>query len=274
MGSRATDANAFCAGLVAGACGTLVGHPFDTVKALHQTSNSSVFAAQRKRLSLRFIRSLYRGLLPPLLTTGVFQCLSFGAYDHCLRLLSQGDSAGEAPLWHVSVAAAFAGAFTSAITAPVIRMKLMRQVHNISQPVFLGSLGRTYAGFPIHLVLETVGRSVYLTAFELAKAIFVTRFERSEGVKEVPVKFLCGCIAGVVGWSSIYPLDVIRSRVMASSSHGGPQGILEVALHVWKKGLLWRGLSFTLLRAAPVAGVTLPTYEYTLAFLRRQQLMI
>jgi len=64
----------FVAGAVAGASGTLVGHAFDTAKVIEQVGRSG----PRQTLN---IRTLYRGVVPPLLTTGFLRSLNFGVFE-------------------------------------------------------------------------------------------------------------------------------------------------------------------------------------------------
>jgi len=59
-------------GLVAGLAGVLVGHPFDTIKVRMQTG----VKGQPPTL-----RGVYRGVGPPLLTTGAVQAVNFGLFS-------------------------------------------------------------------------------------------------------------------------------------------------------------------------------------------------
>ena len=68
----------FASGVVAGATGVLVGHAFDTLKVQAQVGNAAVVRSPAQLLML------YRGILPPLLTTGAMRSLYFGVYE-CVR---------------------------------------------------------------------------------------------------------------------------------------------------------------------------------------------
>lgn len=77
-----------------------------------------------------------------------------------------------------------------------------------------------------------------------------------------------GASAGVIGWLSIYPLDVLRSRINADGIGGGGRysGVIDCAQKTWREGgtrAFFKGLTFSMIRAAPVASVVLPTFDLT-----------
>ena len=73
-----------------------------------------------------------------------------------------------------------------------------------------------------------------------------------------------GALAGCAAWSTIYPADVLRTRIAAASgnlvSTASSGLVTATAQEVYRSGGLrafYRGISMTLLRAGPVAGVLL-----------------
>ena len=60
------------AGCFAGASGVLIGHGFDTLKVQAQVGQKTSSAS---------LLQLYRGILPPLLTTGAMRSVYFGVYE-------------------------------------------------------------------------------------------------------------------------------------------------------------------------------------------------
>lgn len=122
--SSTTILNSVVAGYSAGVCGTIVGHPFDSIKVLMQTNNNSsirgvaTFKSNKKktkdcgcrkmstlssslkqssspmttsaatgRFGGRSIRALYAGISGPLVTVGASQALMFSVYDTTRRSL-------------------------------------------------------------------------------------------------------------------------------------------------------------------------------------------
>ena len=74
----------FASGVVAGATGVLVGHAFDTLKVQAQVGAgpSQPSGDATAEPALYRIRALYRGIVPPLLTTGAIRSLYFGVFEN------------------------------------------------------------------------------------------------------------------------------------------------------------------------------------------------
>jgi len=66
-------------GSVAGACGVLVGHPFDSLKVRMQVAKNLI----QPKMDLATIKQLYRGMMPPLITAGFLQAFLFSTYEAC-----------------------------------------------------------------------------------------------------------------------------------------------------------------------------------------------
>mmetsp|Transcript_6661 Transcript_6661/g.20739 ORF Transcript_6661/g.20739 Transcript_6661/m.20739 type:complete len:185 (+) Transcript_6661:225-779(+) len=157
----------FLAGAVAGASGTLVGHAFDTAKVIEQVGGS----VPRQTMNLR---TLYRGILPPLLTTGFLRSLNFGIFEEMkLRLAGTQD----ANLPTTFTAAALAGAAICPLTAPIVTFKITQQVHGGSlmecarDVLRRGGIRLLYRGFPLHFGCECFGNGAYLTTYAYAKQV-------------------------------------------------------------------------------------------------------
>ena len=163
-----------------------------------------------------------------------------------------------------------------------------------------------FRGLGLHCALETIGSGSYLLAYAAAKQALSRARGGGDSAgssagdgSSVPAppdsllaRVMCGACAGIAGWLSIYPLDVLRSRVMstvppclsqrAPVGSGGaiaaaPAGVpaavappslctmvADAARETYAAGGVrgfYRGIGFTLLRAAPVAGVVLPVYD-------------
>ena len=73
----------FASGVVAGATGVLVGHAFDTLKVQAQVgAGPSQPSGATAEQALHRILALYRGIVPPLLTTGAIRSLYFGVFEN------------------------------------------------------------------------------------------------------------------------------------------------------------------------------------------------
>ena len=324
------------AGLVAGASGVIIGHAFDTAKVQAQVGKTAVVQTPRQFLEL------YRGILPPLLTTGTMRAFYFGVYESTRPVVGRWLGRTDTSLSTVFVAGGVTGLITAPVTAPMQRLKLIQQVTGGSLPDRIRLLLQSshgvrglFRGLGVHCALETIGSACYLVAYAAAKEALRAspllgiptsgttsssiRRSRSGTIIEggsssvgvgggsgpsssepLLLRVLCGMAAGCCGWLSIYPLDVLRSRIMSQKPDvvvlsGSGSGASTAALasrpplpppppplppltemvrvavrETYANGGLrgfYRGISFTLIRAAPVAGVVLPVYDAGKAWL-------
>ena len=73
VSSSAFNFAPFVAGILAGANGVIVGHPFDTLKTRFQVGK----ILKSSTMDCKFLRQLYRGIVPPLCTSGAIQSVNF-----------------------------------------------------------------------------------------------------------------------------------------------------------------------------------------------------
>eukprot|EP00808_Paulinella_micropora_P001839 g68106.t1 len=292
----------FCAGSLSGCVGTVVGYPLDTLKVRMQTGRRTQGVA---------MRALYRGMAAPLFTNGTIGALAMGIFDNCRRFsqeyIGQHPEEDHAPLSVVFFSGMGAGLTISVLTCPQNRLKVLQQSHGGS---FLGTarqigLRGLYVGYPLQAAMEC-GRGVYLATYFTALRFMQPLVHPTEsgqatrprtaasGVPAgMPVwsRAIAGGLAGMMGWLSIYPLDVnIRTYITGWLSIY-PLDVVKSTLQAQKAGTrnpvrytsavecakdlvkkegplrLYRGIGFTLLRAGPVAGVMLPVYDILLASL-------
>lgn len=146
------------AGCVAGACGVLVGHAFDTAKVQAQVGKAAVITKPSQLLRL------YRGVLPPLLTTGAMRALYFGVYETIRPAVADArKDLRQDSLQTVFLAGAATGLVVAPVTAPMQRLKLVQQMAPLSLGQSISGLLRgqgirgLFRGLGLHCALETIG---------------------------------------------------------------------------------------------------------------------
>lgn len=84
-------------------------------------------------------------------------------------------------------------------------------------------------------------------------------------------QFLAGGIAGVASWFSVYPFDVVKSRIQATcwqhSPYAGWVDCMRRTVQLEGAGALVRGMSPSLVRAFAVNAAIFAVYESTLSAL-------
>ena len=301
---------AFLAGWVAGFVNLAVGHPFDTGKVRAQTGfrelPPSTSVVPKKGFLLGWIRFGYRGVTGPLLTAGLSQSLLFGSWrstkdalENNLRNSSSEDTKNPSTLLCIDfVAGCVSGLLNAALCFPLVCVKVRAQIAPVAPPAFQRtpsfstSLRETIVGmsyrtalqrglFP-HMIQETVGRGLYMAAYTGLSGQCGT----SKTTFQLPElsRPLAGAAAGIMGWAGTYPCDVIRQCKIRdfykANSTSAKQALLDTSLWTYGKNIyiqegvkgLYKGIGFTLARAAPVACCTLPAYDYTWMWLRGERI--
>ena len=102
----------FFRGALGGVSGLILSHPIDTIKSNAQTNKIVPFN----------LKSLYRGMRPPLFTVGFDKAMVFFAYENCKIFL---DGKVENNLNKSIIAGGIAGLITPYYLAPIDRLKII-----------------------------------------------------------------------------------------------------------------------------------------------------
>jgi solute carrier family 25 carnitine/acylcarnitine transporter 20/29 len=156
-----------------------------------------------------------------------------------------------------------------------------------------------YFGGGVTALRDSIGYGFYFWSYELANNLWSTHLggHGTSLREEAPKILICGGIAGVVTWASVFPLDVIKTRVQtqawdprteASALLGSPgqpdgpsnrAGALELARRTYHEGGIkpfFRGLTICSIRAFMVNAVQWAVYEAIMESLgqgRRQRVL-
>ncbi|CAE7187376.1 unnamed protein product [Rhizoctonia solani] len=135
----------------------------------------------------------------------------------------------------------------------------------IKRLLAMGGVRAFYRGLTIGLIGVFPYSAIDMSTFEALKLAYVG----STGTSEPGVLALLafGSISGSVGATSVYPLNLVRTRLQASGSSGHPQsydGILDVARKTMKqegwRGF-YKGLLPTLAKVVPAVSISYVVYE-------------
>ena len=74
---------------------------------------------------------------------------------------------------------------------------------------------------------------------------------------------IAGGFGGVCFWASVYPIDVVKSRIQVETQHQSMSSVLALIIRTEGIRGLYKGLTPTLLRAFPSTAALFVTYEYT-----------
>lgn len=251
-------------GLVAGACGIFVGHPFDTMKIRLQVGD----AAKKADVGAKTISELYRGIMPPLLTAGCTQFIVFTIYEHVkLQLRHEQNDFVMSNLSATFTAATIAGAISSYVTSPFQLIKVQQQSSREGltlRQVFSkvtqthGWRGLFHGAVPV-LAVEGVGRGVYMLTYEFMKQTLASEQYPESSMMVRAAAASCG---GSFSWLVMYPLDSIKSRRLSDLRLKSSFECYKATMKAGGIPAFYRGCAFAMLRSVPVAATILPLYEH------------
>ena len=78
---------------------------------------------------------------------------------------------------------------------------------------------------------------------------------------------IAGGVGGMCLWISIFPFDVVKSRIQIESSRESMTSVLRKVVHQEGVKGLYKGLTPTLIRTFPSTGALFVAYEYTKYYL-------
>lgn len=243
----------FVAGCVGGSLGVIVGQPMDTIKTRQQNSNSTIAHTTLTLLrSEHGHRAFFRGMAFPILTTGMVNCLLFGVYGNQLRdfqrKIRDRDERRAALPRHVFLAGTYAGLIQSFVASPVELIKIRMQCGTTYRNSFdcLRSIYRTegvrgyFRGLFATVCRDVFPYGIYMLSYVMllgfaANLDFVRRQRwnnRAQGVSatnnklELLVTTICGCVAGLLSWGFVIPIDVIKTVQQAERDPKKVKGII------------------------------------------------
>jgi len=235
------DVKSFMYGSIAGTCGILTSHPFDTYKTLLQTTTINNKSNFSKSLSFTH---LYRGMDKACLSMAMEKCLVFGGYSTAKKYTNNNFIAGS-----------FAGLLASLVVTPCERLKILYQTNpqiNISN--FKNkNIFYFYQGFGVTMTREVPGFGIYFTVYNYLK----NKYNNNN----IYQSFLFGAIAGSFAWIFIYPQDTIKTILQSSNNKNEPINEIFKKLTINGYSKLYTGFSYCLMRVIPLHGTVFMTME-------------
>lgn len=293
----------FWAGYISGAFGILIGNPLDLIKVrLQSASAPSITASNPSSYTSQFTSasSLIRGATAPILGYGALNALLFMTYNRTNAFLTPGYDPDtpytsiQPSLATAFIAGAVGGLATWVVSTPTELIKCKAQVSN--EPITSLSIARKvvrtegvrglYYGGVVTALRDSIGYGFYFMSYELGSRMLAARVgEEYSAQTEAAKVLLCGGVAGVITWASVFPLDVIKTRIQTqiiSTPESSPllggtgsaaTGVaLKDRLGAWKMmqkvyaeeggRAFWRGLGVCSVRAFVVNAAQWAVYEW------------
>ncbi|KAK3210531.1 hypothetical protein Dsin_015237 [Dipteronia sinensis] len=287
------------AGGVAGGVAKSVVAPLERVKILFQTRRGEfqrmgLLGSIKKIAKTEGVLGFYRGNGASVARIVPYAALHYMAYEQYRRwiILSNPD-VGRGPVLDL-VAGSFAGGTAVLFTYPLdlVRTKLAYQVVDSSkmnlqglvrsEQVYKGIVdcfSKTYKESGLRGLYRGVAPSLYgIFPYAGLKFYFYEEMKLhvpEEDKKNIMVKLVCGSVAGLLGQTFTYPLDVVRRQMqverLATSNSAELKGTKESLVMIvqkqgWKQ--LFSGLSINYLKVVPSVAIGFTVYDVMKLFLK------
>lgn len=275
----------FWAGYVSGVVGIVVGNPLDLIKVQLQARGSTTATGNA-------FKTLTTGTGAPILGYGALNALLFVSYNRSEAILRNTLPPDQALLssW---LAGAIGGLAIWIVSTPTEIVKCRAQIspnsgsssaiarHILKHEGIRGF----YFGGLVTALRDSIGYGFYFWAYELAVRSWPSAADGQNSFLsyESPKALLCGGMAGVATWASVFPLDVIKTRVQTqpwlTQSNtlpllGGsqqqmtkPRGAWRITRDIYQKDgirVFFRGLTVCCARAFIVNAVQWAVYEWAM----------
>lgn len=232
----------------------LVGQPLDTIKTLQQASKGgkkSIPVIAKELWGSGGITAFYRGGTPLLLGGGLMRSAQFGVYNNCLnsiRNFQGGETDSKNLIFGCFdpqvVLAGFAGGIgRGLVEGPFEMVKVRRQVQT---------------KWVLKEVLKGSGTTLLRNAFLFSSFVVYMDITKQLGANLSP--FWLGGICANMAWLTVWPLDVVKSRVQSGKYEG--KSMMNVLKDARKSGHLYRGLVPGLTRSFIANGSSMVVYKY------------
>ncbi|XP_050270596.1 calcium-dependent mitochondrial ATP-magnesium/phosphate carrier protein 2-like isoform X2 [Quercus robur] len=172
------------------------------------------------------------------------------------------------------IAGGVAGATSRTATAPLDRLKVVLQVQTTRARIMPavreilregGFLG-FFRGNGLNVMKVAPESAIRFYMYELLKG-FVADFKGEEHKADIGTsgRLFAGGLAGAVAQASIYPMDLVKTRIQTCSFEGGRvPSLRKLSRDIWvQEGprAFYRGIVPSLLGIVPYAGIDLAAYE-------------
>jgi solute carrier family 25 carnitine/acylcarnitine transporter 20/29 len=240
--------NNYIYGLCGGLVGTLLSHPFDTIKTRIQTKKyTNILDAYRAG-------KLYSGLAPPLMGIMLEKSIVFGFYDKAKQY-------GLNNFWSGIIG----GLSSTIIVTPIDRLKIHFQ-NNEKTKINIRTL---YKGFLPTVFRETPGFGIYFTTYNYLKNNNNANANANNYLNTFILNtFIFGALSGLSAWIFIYPSDLIKTKYQAQNS----TSLLNIIHNIWQENNInnnfirglsnyYKGFNLAIMRALPLHGGVFLGYE-------------
>jgi len=280
--------NDFIAGSLAGIMQVITGQPFDLLKIKMQTEAVavSISSSASKIYVNDGVLGFYKGTLSPLVGVSLCVSIQFGANEYAKRMMKSYTKSSQLPVPVLAMCGGFAGFCNAFVASPIELIRIKLQAQKAGTHKFTGSvqtLKYLYSHHGISGVFQglnsTILREVpaYFTYFGVYEWLMQKAVKTHKGRDQIPLYKISifGALAGCCLWLSIFPLDVIKSRIQSDTiTNSKYKSITDCASQIYAEqgsAGFYRGIKPCMLRGIFANTATFITFEKVNQYLKARK---
>eukprot|EP00928_Gymnodinium_smaydae_P038126 TRINITY_DN26356_c0_g1_i1.p1 TRINITY_DN26356_c0_g1~~TRINITY_DN26356_c0_g1_i1.p1 ORF type:complete len:292 (+),score=28.81 TRINITY_DN26356_c0_g1_i1:176-1051(+) len=265
------------AGFLGGACQTVAGQPFDTIKVRMQTAQHRTSLVQCVATTLRGegVRGLYHGVSPALLFGLIENTMAFAVNEQLKRELMKQQNKQDLSLTALAACGAASGFAHCCFSCPTEVVKCRLQVvgspykgpiHCLSSTLRSEGLKGLYSGFLPFVLREVPFYLVFFASYEMIASSLQRRREKlvaREDLSALEVIF-AGGFAGCIGWSAVLPSDTVKTMIQTQNDSSSRASFIGTCLDIKRSSGVrgfFPGWTAAMLRAFPANAALFVGFE-------------
>jgi solute carrier family 25 carnitine/acylcarnitine transporter 20/29 len=212
-------------GSLSGLSMVMVAHPTDTLKTRKQLETFKYHEMIMRMIRKEGILSFYKGVLSPMISMPLYKSVIFATYKLSLIEFEKRKSFNNNRNWQVGVAAFFSGFINSFICGPMelfkVKLQIQKDKKNKLYKGYMDIFRKTYKVSGYRGIFQGTGATIwrdilsYPSAFIVYEKVVLYFGNGEWGKANHFHQFLAGAASGVVSWTIIFPLDVVKSQIQS-----------------------------------------------------------
>lgn len=223
--------NYYINGMISGFTATVFSHPAYNIKTVLQVGEKI------ENNQIKSLKWLYRGFTRAALGYSGEKMIVFGTYN---TLLSHS--------FNPTIAGIISGA-SGAIITTVSEQLAIDKVRGVCNYRF----SHLYSGFYPTIMRESLGFGVHFTVYNWIS-------NKINPEREMNKTFICGTIAVICGWTTVTPIDRLKTLFQTGKIKFDRKILSEIHHNVFTGA--FRGFSYVMARAIPFHTISFCTMEY------------
>lgn len=219
--------------------------------------------------------ALWKGSLPPLIGVGATVSIQFGVNENVKKAISKLNGGQKFAFKELFLSGWLAGFSNCIVSTPAEHFRIRMQTQSKENPIYKGSidcmkkiyrsygLKGVYKGVVPTIFRDSIGYGVYFSMYSTIMDWLAPGQTRRE--YSIPKIGVAGSVAGILFWLSIFPVDVVKTRIQTDSLDKPLyKGIVDCFKKTYHSNGLpgfFKGFLPCMLRAIPVNGVVFMLYE-------------